>query len=64
MRVKTFNTPSFKTTAIGQLNRRIEKSVSGVVSGEKEATGRAISFAKEREKLLIIRHGTKKKIPA
>lgn len=49
-----------KSTEIGRVNRKIEKSVSGVFKGNQGATGRAIGFAKQREKILIVRPNPKK----
>ena len=63
MQAKTGKQPITKSTEIGRINRKIEKSVSGIVTGAQGATGRAISLAKQREKLLVSRT-TRKKIPA
>lgn len=49
----------FKPTEIGQINRKIEKSVSGIVAGKPGAIDETISLAREREKILI--EGTTRK---
>lgn len=57
---KALSALTAKSTEIGRINRKIEKSVSGIVTGSNGATGRAISLAKQREKILVARTARKK----
>lgn len=43
----------FKPTEIGEINRKIEKSVHRIVIGERGALDETIRLAKERERILI-----------
>ena len=45
----------FKPTEIGQINRKIEKSVSDIVTGSPGAVGETIRLAKERERIILSR---------
>lgn len=47
-------------TDIGRINRKIEKSVSEIVTGTHGATGKTIRLAREREGLLVSRSVGKK----
>ncbi len=51
---------TFKSTEIGEINRKIEESVSDIVAGSRGAIGQAISLAKQREKILLARTARKK----
>jgi hypothetical protein len=54
---------SLKSTEIGRLNRKIEKSVSGVFVGTPGAASEALSLAKRREQYLFAKPASKK-VPA
>ena len=49
----------FKPTEIGQINRKIEKSIHRVVIGEPGAIDETIRLAKERERILLSRTARK-----
>ena len=46
-------------TEIGRINRKIEKSVSGIVDGSPGAVAETIRLAKERERILVERTARK-----
>ena len=53
-------TGPIKSTEFGDINRMIEQSVSEVFKGERGAIGKAIGFAKKRERYLLSKPKTKK----
>ena len=49
----------FKPSEIGQINRKIERSVSGIFAGKRRAIDETISLARERERILVERTARK-----
>ena len=55
MNKKAKSASVFKPTKIGQINRKIEKSIHRIVIGKPGAIDETISLAKERERILVER---------